>query len=370
MSELPAVCGNCDEVYPSGIMVEESGGVIVIGDRATRSAPNSCPYCGGPGRITARSYGEAATATVLRSAKQREELNSLIVLLNEVVENELDQSEALNRIERRTPQFAGLKALLPANTGELYAMLALIVSVATLLHDFYSAVKSKEEDAKLIREIVRQAVQETQSTTSATSPAKPQEKLDKGSADSEEIQWPTPVQRHYLWTAQEAERRGDYRVAIGLYSKMLKSDPDYHIALCYRGWAYYQLGWLTLALADLTRAIELKHDDHRSLGLRGAVNRRRRRYTAALIDLNRALNLRPSDEWSLVQRARVHRDQGRYDMALKDLNLALHINPSYGFALNERRVLQRNKRRSATRSPPMAGLSGGVRDDSEPRAPE
>ena len=237
-------------------------------------------------------------------------------------------------------------------------MLALIVSVATLLHDFYSAVKSKEEDAKLIREIVRQAVQETQSTTSANSPAKPQEKLDKGSADSEEIQWPTLEQRHYLWTAQEAERRGDYRVAIGLYSKLLRSDPDYQIALCYRGWAYYQLGWLPLALADLTRAIELKHDDYRSLGLRGAVNRRRRRYTAALIDLNRALNLRPGDEWSLVQRARVHRDQGRYDMALKDLNLALHTNPSYGFALNERRVLQRNKRRSATRPPPMPGLSG------------
>jgi hypothetical protein len=161
MPHLPAQCERCGETFSSDILIDEIGGVIVVRDISIKASVGHCPRCGGSGEILSGPSREAAVTVMLRSSVEREDLQALSLVLNEIKKRELNRDQACDYIEQKAPRFAALKIFLPSNPGELYGFLAFLVAVATLLHDFYTAVTSRAGEGRLIREIVSQIVRET-----------------------------------------------------------------------------------------------------------------------------------------------------------------------------------------------------------------
>ena len=118
------------------------------------------------------------------------------------------------------------------------------------------------------------------------------------------------------------------------------------VALAERGKGHRDAGRHEAALADLTRAIELKPDYALALARRGDTYRLMSRYNEALADFDRALQLNPKLNWVVAARGDTYRLMSRYNEALADFNQAIQHDPNYTWAFACRgdtyRLMQRN----------------------------
>ena len=117
------------------------------------------------------------------------------------------------------------------------------------------------------------------------------------------------------------------------------------VALAERGKGHRDAGRHEAALADLTRAIELKPDYALALARRGDTYRLMSRYNEALADFNQAIQHDPNYTWAFACRGDTYRLMQRNDEALTDLNRALELEPSRVDAIaNRGRVFRGLKR--------------------------
>ena len=128
--DVPAFCDTCGAVFRSGFAVENSTNITFVGNR---SGP--CPVCGGMGHVPDGVFNFVGTTIEILSAPQRtiDELSRLAKVLREAREKNRSPEEVAQTIRKEVPELSGLADLLPKTRAELYAFLALIVAVVTLL---------------------------------------------------------------------------------------------------------------------------------------------------------------------------------------------------------------------------------------------
>jgi hypothetical protein len=163
MLELPAVCNSCGAVFGSGTFVRQVDGILVAGDTAVRDTAGPCPRCGSKGRILEKANENLTSAVgiLLAPGRTAKDIQQVISVLQEIAASqELDRAEVATAIDERLPKFARLGHLLPQNRSELYALLGLLIALATLLVDLYSQLKSKQLGPTEITRIVEQVIRE------------------------------------------------------------------------------------------------------------------------------------------------------------------------------------------------------------------
>jgi tetratricopeptide (TPR) repeat protein len=371
--QLPAKCQHCGETFPSGIWARELGSIIVVKDRAVGIVANTCPRCGGTGKIVdqSRAFHEDATSILLSASRGKEDLEPLLRVLREMLRTEIAGNEPADRIQRHAPRFTALGLLLPSDAGELYAFLAFLVAVATLIHDFYSVVESKAENARLIRELVRQGIAEAETgaipgrpssetsttsrsfherlPTSTTTVSHEEEIVAKGNRLKGAKKYQEAVQNYSRALARHRDNvailmsRGEcyyylsrYENAFQDFDHAIRLDPENALAWQWRGDTHRMLSRWRLALGDYKRSLELDPDNAITLRLRGRAYYDLHRYGLSLGDLTRSLELgsgNAGNAWALKNRGDTYRMMRQYKRALGDLNRSLELVPNDAWAL-------------------------------------
>jgi tetratricopeptide (TPR) repeat protein len=91
-------------------------------------------------------------------------------------------------------------------------------------------------------------------------------------------------------------KKGDDDSAIADYSRAIQLRPDYAKAFHNRGDAYMRKGDYDRAIADFSQAIQFEPEYARAFGNRGFAYMRKRDYDHAIADFERYLQLEPNDE--------------------------------------------------------------------------
>jgi hypothetical protein len=128
--DVPAFCDTCGAVFRSGFVVDNSTNITFVG---ARSGP--CPVCGGMGHVPDGVFNFVGNTIEILSAPHRtvDELSRLAKMLREAREKKHSPEEVAQTIRKELPELSGLADLLPKTRVELYAFLALIVALVTLL---------------------------------------------------------------------------------------------------------------------------------------------------------------------------------------------------------------------------------------------
>jgi hypothetical protein len=158
--ELFAICEHCNEPFGPGLLGEEVGGLTVVRSDLVVKPTEGCPRCGGTGKSleAARSI-EQVTRILLAPGRKPRDVEQLVELLLEFQKQSLDKHHIEDEIARRAPRFYGLVHLLPQDKSELYALLSLVVAVATLIVDSYSVV-SEERTTSALEAAISKAIRE------------------------------------------------------------------------------------------------------------------------------------------------------------------------------------------------------------------
>jgi len=114
---------------------------------------------------------------------------------------------------------------------------------------------------------------------------------------------------------------GDKNSATLVAAKTPKTYKD-------RGVAYLDKGDYGRAIADLSKAIELKPDYADAYHDRGVAYRRKGDYDLAIADYSKAIELRPDYAFYYHARGDAYRGRGDYDRANADLSRAIELEPS------------------------------------------
>src|SRR5687768_4285772 len=103
MPQIPAVCGTCGTMFPSGIVMGEGASATFVGNTA-----GPCPNCGGMGRIPDGLWEATRDATLTLSQLTRNELTELRVVIEEARARGASTEEIRREVEERVPTVSGL----------------------------------------------------------------------------------------------------------------------------------------------------------------------------------------------------------------------------------------------------------------------
>ncbi len=127
-------------------------------------------------------------------------------------------------------------------------------------------------------------------------------------------------------------------------TEILSQDPHNVIAYFKRGKAYLDYRTdtrdLPLAIADLTKAIEIDAKYANAYNLRGIALRRNGDLARAIADQSTAIEINPAFASAYNSRGFVYRQQRDYDRALRDYNKAIELDPGYALAYLNRAFTQ------------------------------
>ena len=128
--------------------------------------------------------------------------------------------------------------------------------------------------------------------------------------------------------------RADWEQVVPLFDKALAIMPDNAAgkaeAYNYRGWAYHRLGENEKAIADFSRAIELKPDYARAYNNRGVAYSGLGKYQSAISDFTQAIALGHEPlKWPYASRGWSHYRLKQFDSALSDYNQCLALDADY-----------------------------------------
>jgi tetratricopeptide (TPR) repeat protein len=108
-----------------------------------------------------------------------------------------------------------------------------------------------------------------------------------------------PIGASNLNAGNAAYNKGDLDTAIADYTKAIELKPDDAEAYYNRGVAYGDKKLDDQAIADYTKAIELKPDDVDAVAYRG-----KKLYDQAIADYTKAIELKPDDATAAASRTR------------------------------------------------------------------
>ncbi|MCP3928647.1 MAG: hypothetical protein GY705_06050 [Bacteroidetes bacterium] len=154
MLRVPAVCDNCGTIFQSGFEATNATNISFYGCGA-----GPCPKCGGNGHIPDGIYNFIGNTIELLSGPSRtvSELRKLSEILRQAKENKTSHQELTSKIERQLPELSSIGDILPKTRTELYAFIAIIISVIVLiLGQLETREPSKIEINNVINNIYQQ----------------------------------------------------------------------------------------------------------------------------------------------------------------------------------------------------------------------
>ena len=152
---VPAVCDNCGAIFASGFEATNSTNISF-----TACSAGPCPACGAMGHIPDGVYNFVGNTIELLSGPARSvsELRQLATILSEARKKNASLEEVKKEIEEEVPELSSLKDILPTNRSELYAFVALILSViALVLSQPSSKGANKVEINNVINNVYKQS---------------------------------------------------------------------------------------------------------------------------------------------------------------------------------------------------------------------
>ncbi|MFA7361264.1 MAG: tetratricopeptide repeat protein [Candidatus Kapaibacterium sp.] len=123
-----------------------------------------------------------------------------------------------------------------------------------------------------------------------------------------------------------------YEKAIADYTKAIELKPDDADAYWSRGNAYYYLQKYDEAIADYTKAIELKPDDADAYNNRGIAYRKLEKYDEAIADFSKAIELKPDYALAYYNRGVAYYDLKKYEEVIADYTKAIELEPDFADA--------------------------------------
>jgi uncharacterized protein YecA (UPF0149 family) len=162
-------------MFASGIVVENSTNITF-----SDCSAGPCPACGGMGHIPDGVYNFIGNTIELLSGPARtvSELQRLANILREARKKNASLEEVKKEIQEEVPELSSLRDILPKNRSELYAFLALILSVITLLlPQLSSKGANKVEINNVINNVYQQA--QPQETPKKGSPERKNKKIGR-----------------------------------------------------------------------------------------------------------------------------------------------------------------------------------------------
>lgn len=124
----------------------------------------------------------------------------------------------------------------------------------------------------------------------------------------------------------EYDDKGDYSKAIADYTKAIQLKPDYAEAYNNRGNSYSDIEEIDKAIEDYSKAIEVNPDYYVAYSNRAGIFIDKEMYKEALRDLRKAIKLNPYSDKAFGKIAQVRLRQGKYKDALKNVNAAIRLN--------------------------------------------
>lgn len=181
MPNMPAFCGTCGLVFPSGFVVENSINVSFSGITA------HCPRCGGVGRVPDGIYNVLGQAVQLLSGPNRsaDQLRRLQTALEAARAEGQGPEKVREAILATAPELTGLASALPTTRTELYAFIGVVITLLTLLVTAYAALKPSGPTLAEVDAMVKKALESATPAEPPTSAmphprAKPQKKAKVG----------------------------------------------------------------------------------------------------------------------------------------------------------------------------------------------
>jgi tetratricopeptide (TPR) repeat protein len=122
----------------------------------------------------------------------------------------------------------------------------------------------------------------------------------------------------------------DFKAAVKGCSEVIRENPQAAWAYYVRGSANSAMGKTSLAIADLTKAIELEPGNAPYLLFRALLFLHDNAFEHAIADANKSIELNPTSADGYLGRAIIHGKSGNFEGAAQDCNHALKIDPETG----------------------------------------
>jgi len=118
---------------------------------------------------------------------------------------------------------------------------------------------------------------------------------------------------------------GHYSLAIDELTKAIQFDPTTAIVYLLRGGAFYKKGDLDLALADLNRAIELDPNLAAAFYNRGSVYYYKKEFDRAINDFSCSIAIDDTDPGAFHNRGCAYMMKGQYYQAIEDIGRSIQL---------------------------------------------
>ncbi|GHU33274.1 (p)ppGpp synthetase [Spirochaetia bacterium] len=144
-----------------------------------------------------------------------------------------------------------------------------------------------------------------------------------------------------LLNALYAHNRGQFALAIDLYSQILEKNPEDKVSTLiykHRGMAYFACSQYEPSITDFTKAFEKDPHSYKSLYYRGIVWAVLENYATAVADFTLSLNINPYQSFCYYRRGFAYYHLGDLPQALADCEASLALEPSSS-ALNLKQLL-------------------------------
>jgi tetratricopeptide (TPR) repeat protein len=131
---------------------------------------------------------------------------------------------------------------------------------------------------------------------------------------------------------------GQLTQAISDYTKAIELNPKLAEAYSNRGTAYDKLGEYTQAISDYNKAIELNPKLAEAYYNRGTAYDKLGQHTQAISDCTKAIELNPKLAQAYSNRGAAYADLGQHTQAISDYTKAIELNPKFAEAYSNRGV--------------------------------
>jgi tetratricopeptide (TPR) repeat protein len=121
--------------------------------------------------------------------------------------------------------------------------------------------------------------------------------------------------------------------------------PDPQLAVLYfnSGFAHYEAGEYAAAVADFSRALEMRSNDVTTLRYRGNAYYYLKDYDQAISDISAWIRLEPDNAEAYLGRGVCYSEKKEWDAAIADYNQAIRLDPNLAAAYNNRGIVYGNK---------------------------
>jgi DNA-binding transcriptional MerR regulator len=170
MTRVPAVCDKCGAFFPSPIEAQNATHITFA-----NVAVGPCPKCGGNGHVPDGTYNFIGTAIEFLGGpeRSRRDLERLAAVLHDAKRRGASIEEIREAVKKETPELKSLTDLLPTTRTELYAFIAIIISILSLL---LSQSRAETRTTIEVNQVINNVIEAQGGSTEAPSKWDPSDK--------------------------------------------------------------------------------------------------------------------------------------------------------------------------------------------------